>query len=577
MIIFAWLLALLAHISELVKSGVLGLNARESRPLAPQRLRLATMLFATLVVLTLLLRFVGGDGAATGTMAQLGRVLSLVWGGACALAAVYLPLRVTTGRILAALIALGGLLFAIPVAVAGNTLAGIILAIGCGTILYLIWDDGWNRLLAPAGIMGLLSITIGLIMPFYQAQLIRVSIIGPALSEPVARAVAQSDMRAAFLSGLYVMIFLALALGGTLFAWRAIQRAGGETRLAALGLLVPALAGVLWIVVATNLRVVQADIIYKWARPFDQNAAVARSQGDIQTSLQNWDETIAIYEHALEVAPLEDFYYLFLGRAYLEKSATVQDPAQSEALLAVAADRLERAQSINPLNTDHTANLARLNTRWGDTTSDEAERRLRYAAAEGYYQEALALSPQNAVIWNEYGRLIFASSAVESGRPDCDRAAGIYQEALTADPFYEATYIQLGEVYLECGNLAAEGPARDAYYADAAEMFTTGFDVGAARPRRQVTNPNPLVQAAQLYRQLGSYEQALDVLARARPYATDSLPVWSIDYQTAVTYEAAGQTGEALAVANALLGTVPAEVVPEVEAFIQTLGVNDGE
>ena len=44
-------------------------------------------------------------------------------------------------------------------------------------------------------------------------------------------------------------------------------------------------------------------------------------------------------------APSEDFYYLFLGRAYLENaSAHADNPSEQERLLATAETRLKRAQ-----------------------------------------------------------------------------------------------------------------------------------------------------------------------------------------------------------------------------------------
>ncbi len=64
--------------------------------------------------------------------------------------------------------------------------------------------------------------------------------------------------------------------------------------------------------ITTNLRVVQADVAFKSGDSF--------AKGD------TWPAAIAIYNHAIDLAPSEDFYYLFLGRAYLEHGKTLEDP-----------------------------------------------------------------------------------------------------------------------------------------------------------------------------------------------------------------------------------------------------------
>ncbi|MEZ4646280.1 MAG: hypothetical protein R3E31_26750 [Chloroflexota bacterium] len=69
----------------------------------------------------------------------------------------------------------------------------------------------------------------------------------------------------------------------------------------------------------TNVRVIQADVVFM-GKPYDDQAArLSRNQQTLTEGAAAWD-TIAIYEHALDLAPKEDFYYLFLGRAYLERS-----------------------------------------------------------------------------------------------------------------------------------------------------------------------------------------------------------------------------------------------------------------
>ena len=144
------------------------------------------------------------------------------------------------------------------------------------------------------------------------------------------------------------------------------------------------LAGVVLIVLYTNLRVIHADMVYKQAEPYE-------GQG-------MWDFSIVLHQESIKLAPQEDLYYLFLGRAFLEKakSATGADePAQvftvaqalnltpqqiarlsRDDLLGLSELVLQRAREINPLNTDHSANLGRLYRTKAELASDPAEKQL---------------------------------------------------------------------------------------------------------------------------------------------------------------------------------------------------------
>jgi hypothetical protein len=64
-------------------------------------------------------------------------------------------------------------------------------------------------------------------------------------------------------------------------------------------LLVVAILGS-YLISRTNMRVIQADIVYKRAKPFDDQAARTRDP-------QLWDSAIAIYEHAINLAPKKIF------------------------------------------------------------------------------------------------------------------------------------------------------------------------------------------------------------------------------------------------------------------------------
>ncbi|HEY3342520.1 MAG TPA: hypothetical protein VGK81_10900, partial [Anaerolineae bacterium] len=72
----------------------------------------------------------------------------------------------------------------------------------------------------------------------------------------------------------------------------------------------------------SNLQPIAADIIYKQASPWDSQGSTVLQQG---TNVQGWDVAIEHYRRAIQLAPNEDFYYLWLGRALLEKAKATQD------------------------------------------------------------------------------------------------------------------------------------------------------------------------------------------------------------------------------------------------------------
>ena len=99
-----------------------------------------------------------------------------------------------------------------------------------------------------------------------------------------------------------------------------------------------------------NLRVVHADMTFKMADPFTKN--------------DQWPVATLLYQRALELAPNEDHYYLFLGRSYLEQAKDLESAEDQAKFIQKAEEDLKKAQRINPLNTDHTANLGRLYSWW---------------------------------------------------------------------------------------------------------------------------------------------------------------------------------------------------------------------
>jgi Tfp pilus assembly protein PilF len=183
----------------------------------------------------------------------------------------------------------------------------------------------------------------------------------------------------------------------------------------------------------TNYAGVAADIYYKAGLSYDGSGA--------------WDNSINAYQHAFALQPTQDFYALFLGRANLEAGRVASDPTKRSTYIAASEKILLTAQRLNSLNTDHTANLARLNRIVAAFIADPTERAARYAKSSEYYQAATRLSPYTAYLYNEWSQ-----TYTQSG--DLDKAGAVLEKSLTIDNRYAQTYFLLGEYYRVKGDSA---------------------------------------------------------------------------------------------------------------------------
>ena len=104
---------------------------------------------------------------------------------------------------------------------------------------------------------------------------------------------------------------------------------------------------------------------------------------------------------------------------------------------------------MNPLNTDHSANLARLHRRWADLkAADPAARQQELETAAEYYRQATGLSPNNAQLWNEWALVSLAMSDQAQQAGDTAKADTYLADAqakldhsLELDQQYDQTYL----------------------------------------------------------------------------------------------------------------------------------------
>jgi len=311
--------------------------------------------------------------------------------------------------------------------------------------------------------------------------------------------------------------------------------------------------GTVALVYATNLQVVMADVIYKQAQLYDNK--------------KEWAVSIPLYQRALQLAPHEDFYYLFLGSAFVEKARdtspdqpgvaselTMGDVlsmkpelmAQMSRWKLLEASRLvfERAREINPLNADHSANLGGLHRTWAEMTSDPTQREEKLNQALGYYRQATSLSPHNVQLWNEWGEVCTLKG-------DPEQALEKYQRSLSLDQGYEQTYLFLGDLYTNQGE----------------------WDKAVENYRRVLELRPDILQVhsalGYIYAQQGKLEEAVQenlIVAQRSPKDFDS------HNNLALLYSQLGEGAKALAEARRAWELAPEDQKPGLEALIEQLG-----
>ncbi|MEM7129621.1 MAG: hypothetical protein AAF702_25030 [Chloroflexota bacterium] len=243
-----------------------------------------------------------------------------------------------------------------------------------------------------------------------------------------------------------------LFITATVYAWPILKRNIKSTERGLVSVAVGAVLAVciFFVIGNVNIGLVRADIVYKQGQQFD--------------SQRNWINSIELYRRALSARQTEDHYMLFLGRSLLEQAKQAPDEGQFQLgaspdfddvlalepfqinamskveLLRAAEVVLTRAQEVNPLNTDHTANLARLYRTWADLITDGDERAKQLERSLDAYEMAVTLSPNAAHLWNEKGNAYLAQNERE-------QALEIYEHSLSIDQLYAQTYLLLADYY----------------------------------------------------------------------------------------------------------------------------------
>lgn len=250
------------------------------------------------------------------------------------------------------------------------------------------------------------------------------------------------------------------------------------------GWVYPVLAGaIILLIYVTNLNPIKADVYYK--------------QGMSYAAGGQWDSSIASFQRALNLAPEQDYYDIFLAGACVEKAKIVSSAGERTAWLEEARKALERGKALNPLNPDHTAKLGLLYCAWGELTAEPAEREEKLRQAAAYYSQAAKLSPHSLLILIEWGQVYHLLG-------EYDRAIEKYQSALQLNSRYSRAYLLLGDAYMALGDL---GQAEQTYQ-QAVESDKKSFQAHSG--------------LGQVYAQQGKIEAAIAELQTARDLAPAS-------------------------------------------------------
>ncbi len=311
---------------------------------------------------------------------------------------------------------------------------------------------------------------------------------------------------------------------------------------------------VVLVVINSNLKVIHADISYKQAEPWERQGM--------------WDFSVVLHQQAINLAPHEDFYYLFLGRAFLEKakSATVVDrpekaltlqhvleltPQQMsqlsrDDLLDCSDVVLQRARQINPLNTDHSANLGRLYRTRAELATDAGKKEAYFRQSLEYYAQATSLSPHAAHLFNEWGSVYLVMG-------DYQMAIAKYEQSLAIDQQYVNTYLALGDAYMA----SDDTDKAQAAYLKAVEIAP------------QIPEVHSVL--AYLYGKQGLTQEAITETLRVLELTQDERLLYNSYKNLALFYRQVDRLDEAMQAAQQALARAPENERASVQALVEQL------
>jgi tetratricopeptide (TPR) repeat protein/O-antigen ligase len=347
----------------------------------------------------------------------------------------------------------------------------------------------------------------------------------------------------------YYIYLLLLVFGGAFFIPEEWPAKAPATTWATAGLASMLLIATIALAAYTNLRVIQADIAFKLADPF--------------THGNQWPVAIQIYDRANELAPNEDYYYLFLGRAYLEEAKTLTNSNERDQLITQAEHDLKRAQTISPLNTDHTANLARLYSLWASYANDPNVRNERGKISSNYFEKAVMLSPKNARLWDEWGLLFL--NVLQQPNEAYKRLA----QALEIDPYYDWTYGLIGDYYSRQAQSMTNEQEKQNTLKQASKYYNKAMDL--VSPSDHQMKYNYALALGGVEAQLDKPDAAISAYQEALNQIPTTSEGWRIEETLARLYAQVGDRTNALVHAQNALAAAPQDQQDRLQTLVVQL------
>lgn len=408
-------------------------------------------------------------------------------------------------------------------------------------------STGSQAWLEGLSVTALLSVAIGgtgwIVLSASHAAIAALRVDAQNLSAGVLRS-------ATSIAGLLALYYLAmfallLAVAALLPArWPASSRSSVSAVMMIVYTMLAGAAGLFCVIL--NLQVIQADIVYKTGLQYDDG-------GQPQIAID-------LYNQVLRLAPSQDYYYLFLGRAYLNRTATLTDPVERDSLYQRAETQLKEARDLNPLNTDHTANLGRINRQWALVTPDAAVHTEKAQRANVYYQQALSLSPHTAGLWNEWAVLNYQVMS------DGDTAQAKLDESFRLDKNFPQTYEIQGNLDAWRANQTTDAAAKQAYFQKAMEAYLQGIEVAT---RIGASDFNLRIGLASVYTQTNQPQAAIDQYLLAAPKGGANQ--WQVYQAVADLYRQTGDVAQALNYGQLALNGAPDANKPQIQAWLNAL------
>jgi tetratricopeptide (TPR) repeat protein len=411
-------------------------------------------------------------------------------------------------------------------------------------------DHTW---LKAFGVMAVTSLVIGVLFWIWHSiSLVALASFTPANQNDV---VTQVISIGSLLTNYYFYIFVIFILIGFLLPdeWptRSVSPTYASVTLAPIALIL-----IFIFTNISNLKVIHADITFKMAEPFTKNG--------------QWQVATFLYKNALNLTPKEDHYYLFLGRSYLEQAKITTTASDQDNLVLQAENDLKVAQSINPLNTDHTANLARLYTWWAGKATNTSTRADRAQKASDYYATAVVLSPNNSQLWDEWAVLYM--QVIGQSKQALDRL----QHSLNLDAKYNFTQGLFGDYYLKIANSLSDAAAKKQALLTAAGYYRTAADV--SKYTDTTSKATYLVSLSNVYTQMATMDpgninreqlqQSINVLLEAIKAGISSSDLWKVQEAIAKLYLQIGDKANAQYYANQALVSAPTSASSSIQDLI---------